>query len=130
VPPQAQVSFNFLGNESHESIGESLFHLRSTALGSEQAPKNHRPYLIEVNSWISEGRLHLSFGYSRHVFRRADITQLSAECMNILRAMIVEARHDRPEVRNRLGQVEPLTGKDNHRVKIKSGTRQHPLPRS
>jgi len=32
VPPQAQVSFNFLGNESHESIGESLFHLRSTAL--------------------------------------------------------------------------------------------------
>ncbi|HXB22565.1 MAG TPA: beta-ketoacyl synthase N-terminal-like domain-containing protein [Candidatus Solibacter sp.] len=86
--PRAQVSFNFLGQEDRASATGSLVQVQQMVMGSEYAPRNHRPYLIDVNSWISEGRLHVSFGYSRNLFRRGEMAKVSASCMSLLRAMI------------------------------------------
>jgi non-ribosomal peptide synthase protein (TIGR01720 family) len=95
--PQAQISFNFLGQNDAQAKAGALVRLQHMALGSESATENHRPYLIEVNGWVEEGRLQVSYTYSRNVFRRADLVRLSTDCKNILRTMIVNQRQTLPE---------------------------------
>jgi phthiocerol/phenolphthiocerol synthesis type-I polyketide synthase E len=95
--PQAQISFNFLGQNDAQANPATLVRLQRMALGSELAAENHRPYLIEVNGRVEEGRLHVSYTYSRNVFRRADLVRLSTDCRNILRTMLVKERQTLPE---------------------------------
>jgi amino acid adenylation domain-containing protein/non-ribosomal peptide synthase protein (TIGR01720 family) len=75
--PTAQVVFNYLGQMDALVPAGSQWTLASESTGSGRSPKQQREYLFEVNSYILDGRLHTSWGYSRNLHRETTVRRLA-----------------------------------------------------
>src|SRR5262249_448493 len=62
--PHAQVKFNYLGQLDQTLSGSSLFRPARESSGPSRTPRGRRSYLIEVNSFMIAGQLHLDWTYS------------------------------------------------------------------
>ena len=86
--PRAEVGFNYMG-QLDGLVSEPF----SLAVGAENlvnqrsagAPRLH---LVALNSWVSEGCLHLGLSYSESFHRRETVTALGEDVVRQLRAML------------------------------------------
>jgi amino acid adenylation domain-containing protein/non-ribosomal peptide synthase protein (TIGR01720 family) len=86
--PSAEIVFNYLG-QFDSVLGEtSLGQLASESSGQTRAPNNPRPYLLELNSWVSKGQLHLEWTYSTAYHRHSTIAQLAQQMLVALRSLL------------------------------------------
>jgi amino acid adenylation domain-containing protein/non-ribosomal peptide synthase protein (TIGR01720 family) len=86
--PSAEIVFNYLG-QFDSVLGEtSLGQLASESSSQTRAPENLRPYLLELNSWVSKGQLHLEWTYSTACHRRSTIAPLSQQMLTALRSLL------------------------------------------
>jgi amino acid adenylation domain-containing protein/non-ribosomal peptide synthase protein (TIGR01720 family) len=86
--PQAQVSFNYLGQLDQICSPASLFSLAETPLTAMQSSLGKRSYLIEVDAYIKDGQLQVLWGYSSLLYGRDTVQQLAGNFIGKLRALI------------------------------------------
>lgn len=88
--PRAEVSFNYLGQLDQLFPPESLFAPARESSGPAHDPRGPRHYLVEINSFVLEGQLQLSWTYSESVYRAATVEALAAEFITALQAIIAQ----------------------------------------
>ena len=86
--PQANVSFNYLG-QTDETLGpDAPFALSRLAVASGLSPRAHRVHLLDINAVVSNGRLCVDWIYSARIHRRATIEQLARNFLAQVRDLI------------------------------------------
>jgi len=90
--PQAEVSFNYLGQFDQVLSPDALFQLAKESSGSEHSQRNSRSHLLDVNGLIVEGQLHLDWIYSSNLHQRATIEGLAQNFVVTLRSLITHCQ--------------------------------------
>jgi len=86
--PQAEASFNYLGQFDQVLPESSPFGPAPESVGPVHSPRAERRYLLEVNAFISGGRLQLEWAYNEQIHRRETIARLAEEYTSALRTLI------------------------------------------
>jgi non-ribosomal peptide synthase protein (TIGR01720 family) len=86
--PPPEISFNYLGQLDQTLSESSLFRPARESSGLPHSPLGRRPHLLEVNGWVAEGQLHLEWGYSQRVHRRATVERLAQGFLEALETLI------------------------------------------
>ncbi len=92
--PQAEVSFNYLGQIDRVLNEETLFGAARESSGSYRSETGRRSYLVEINAVVAGGQLQVSWSYSTQVHHQATIAKLSAAYVQSLRAIIEHCRSE------------------------------------
>jgi non-ribosomal peptide synthase protein (TIGR01720 family) len=89
---QAEVCFNYLGQD-HQAVSGPLFFgpIRETS-GPHRSPRGSRRYLLEINGHLAGGKLLLDWTYSEHIHRRDTIERLAQHFIEALRTLIVHCQ--------------------------------------
>jgi non-ribosomal peptide synthase protein (TIGR01720 family) len=90
--PQAEISFNYLGQMDQTLSESSLFGPAKESSGPPHSPLGRRSYLLEVNGFVVAGRLHLEWSYSQRVHRRATVERLAQGFLEALGALIAHCQ--------------------------------------
>jgi non-ribosomal peptide synthase protein (TIGR01720 family) len=85
--PAAQVSFNYLG-QFDQGGQPSAFELLAGAGRLERGPRSQRPYLFEINCYVSAGRLRVEWTYCRNLHRAATVQALAKAFLTRLRDLV------------------------------------------
>ncbi|WP_442923200.1 amino acid adenylation domain-containing protein [Microcoleus sp. A6-C5] len=86
--PQAEVSFNYLGQFDQVLPKSSLLMLSSKPSGPIRSPRGNRRYLLEINGFIASNKLQLDWTYSENIHRRERIENLATGFIESLRSLI------------------------------------------
>ncbi len=89
--PQAQVSFNYLGQFHHFST-EPLLGLASENSGAIHGAANPRSHLLEIDGLISEEQLRFDWSYSKNHFKSSTIERLAQSFITALQALIAHCQ--------------------------------------
>ncbi|HKV91269.1 MAG TPA: amino acid adenylation domain-containing protein, partial [Candidatus Angelobacter sp.] len=94
--PQAEVSFNYLGQFDHVLSGTFRSALTRYAVGPGQSPNGKRFSLIYVYGLHTEGKLEINLNYSKNFHRESTMAALADSFRNELLVLVAESRA-RPE---------------------------------
>ncbi|HSR69915.1 MAG TPA: amino acid adenylation domain-containing protein [Acidobacteriota bacterium] len=86
--PTPQVSFNYLGQFDQSFSSSALFRPAPESIAPFHSPRGKRPFLLEINSLIIEGKLTLHWGYSSKQHRRATVAVLADRFMTTLSRLL------------------------------------------
>lgn len=86
--PEAEVSFNYLGQSDQLFTENSLWRMGTGQIGKIAGSLGRLPHLLYVAGIVYQGQLHVRFKYSRASFRTSTIDALSQNFLNRLRALI------------------------------------------
>ncbi len=86
-PGTPQLSFNYLGQFGGGQQGE-LFGEAAEAYGPLHSPRARRPYVLEIEAYISEGTLRVRWTYGQALHRRETIAELAEAYCTALREVI------------------------------------------
>jgi non-ribosomal peptide synthase protein (TIGR01720 family) len=86
--PQAEVSFNYLGQFDQSFDDNSLFTLAKESFGSPQSPRGSRSYLLEIDGFVSDGRLQVGWTYSEALHQQTTIAKLAENFIEKLRSLL------------------------------------------
>src|SRR5205085_1854245 len=90
--PQAEVSFNYLGQFDQALPESSLFKLAGESSGLTQSPRGSRRYLLEVSGIVLNGQLQMDWRYSRNLHQRATVEGLAEGFVKALQLLITHCR--------------------------------------
>jgi amino acid adenylation domain-containing protein/non-ribosomal peptide synthase protein (TIGR01720 family) len=90
--PQSEASFNYPGTFDREQKEAPLFGWLDESPGPLESPRRKRRYLIEINGRICEGRLQMTWTYSRNLHKRSTIERLSISFVEALRELIAHSQ--------------------------------------
>ena len=90
--PQAEVSFNYVGQFDQALPENSPFGWALESSGPNRSLRQSRQHLLDVFGIIRENRLQVSITYSRGAHRRATIEQLSTRFIEALRSLIAHCQ--------------------------------------
>ncbi|HVB37583.1 MAG TPA: hypothetical protein VND92_03565, partial [Vicinamibacterales bacterium] len=82
--PRRELVFNYLGRFD-SGTGGAAFRPAPETAGATRAPEGLRPYLLEVNGGVTDGRLRLDWTYSTASHRASTIERLSERFVDALR---------------------------------------------
>jgi amino acid adenylation domain-containing protein/non-ribosomal peptide synthase protein (TIGR01720 family) len=86
--PQAQVSFNYLGQYDQTQLATLGWKYAQESSGSIHSPKGQRHHLLNINGLVVDGRLKLEWQYSEKFHRRDTVEQLAHEYLEALETII------------------------------------------
>jgi amino acid adenylation domain-containing protein/FkbH-like protein/non-ribosomal peptide synthase protein (TIGR01720 family)/FkbM family methyltransferase len=86
--PQAQVSFNYLGQFDQAHLIPLGWKYAQESSGSIHSSKGQRRHLLNVNGLVIEGRLQLEWKYSKAFHHQATVENLAHNYVKILEAII------------------------------------------
>ncbi|MGE0127970.1 MAG: amino acid adenylation domain-containing protein [Blastocatellales bacterium] len=86
--PQAEVSFNYLGQFDQLLPEGAVFGPATESVGPVHSPRGSRRYPLEINAFISGARLQLEWTYSERIHRHETIEHLAQSYSTALRALI------------------------------------------
>ncbi len=87
--PEPEVSFNYLGQLDAAPLAAQQLRRVAAAMGADQGRGGRRPHLIDINSGVSDGRLWLTWTYSRNRHLRTTIEGLAGAFLEQLEALII-----------------------------------------
>jgi thioester reductase-like protein/non-ribosomal peptide synthase protein (TIGR01720 family) len=90
--PQAEVSFNYLGQFDQALSESSLFGLAQESSGLSCSLSGNRSYLIDINGFVAGGQLRLDWTYSEQIHRQSTIERLAQGFRSVLRSLIAHCR--------------------------------------
>ncbi|QDL07557.1 hypothetical protein DP113_06235 [Brasilonema octagenarum UFV-E1] len=85
--PQAQVSFNYLGQFDQTHLAPLGWKYAQESSGSIHSPKGQRRHLLNVNGLVIEGRLQLEWKYSKAFHHQATVENLANNYVKVLEAI-------------------------------------------
>ena len=86
--PQAEISFNYLGQFDQLLNTSSWMQLASESTGHSHGLQNNRAHLLDINSVITEERLQINWTYSPNIHQHATIESLAQEFIKTLLGLI------------------------------------------
>ena len=86
--PQAELNFNYLGQFDQMLSPTSPFELTNEDYGPRRSLKGKRRYLLEITGSIVEGKLQLSWVYSKNIHRQTTIQKLAQIFIDALEELI------------------------------------------
>jgi amino acid adenylation domain-containing protein/non-ribosomal peptide synthase protein (TIGR01720 family) len=119
--PQAEVSFNYLGQFDQLLPEGAPFGPATESVGPAHSPRGSRCYPLEINAFISGGRLQLEWTYSERIHRHETIEYLAQNYSSALRALIAHCLSteaggytpsDFPLAKLKQSKLDWLTGAD------------------
>jgi non-ribosomal peptide synthase protein (TIGR01720 family) len=90
--PPAEICFNYLGQFDRVLPNSSLFNFASESYGATRSPLGNRRYLIDINGFVSEGKLQFNWNYSQKIYREATVLNLAENFIKALRDIITHCR--------------------------------------
>ncbi|HXX01339.1 MAG TPA: condensation domain-containing protein, partial [Candidatus Acidoferrales bacterium] len=87
--PRPEISFNYLG-QFDRALSDSLLYAATESSGPSRSPRQKRPYLLEINGMVRDGKLQMRWTYSENVHRRETIDALADHCLAALRNLIIQ----------------------------------------
>jgi non-ribosomal peptide synthase protein (TIGR01720 family) len=90
--PQAEVSFNYLGQFEQETRETSAFRRSKESTGPSQSSKGMRRYLVTVNGQVMEDQLKMNWNYSENLHRYETIDSLARSFVAALQSLIHHCR--------------------------------------
>jgi amino acid adenylation domain-containing protein/non-ribosomal peptide synthase protein (TIGR01720 family) len=90
--PQAEISFNYLGQFDQVFSESSLFTLAKESSGAVNSPRGSRFHLLEINSMVMDGQLQVNWNYSEGIHHRATVESLAQGFMERLRSLITHCQ--------------------------------------
>ncbi|MCP6763250.1 MAG: amino acid adenylation domain-containing protein, partial [Fischerella sp. CENA71] len=75
--PQAQLSFNYLGQRQSQPSTDALLLYTDESCGASISEANERQYQLEVTSEVIDGRFQVSWSYNKHQYECATIQHLA-----------------------------------------------------
>ncbi|MBD0260732.1 MAG: non-ribosomal peptide synthetase, partial [Cytophagales bacterium] len=88
--PEPEIIFNYLGQFRREE--HSLFRFADEPAGDRISKKRKRPFALEINGIITDGRLEVTTAYSKEEFNAATIEAFVSNYEASLRAVIGACR--------------------------------------
>jgi amino acid adenylation domain-containing protein/non-ribosomal peptide synthase protein (TIGR01720 family) len=85
--PQAEVSFNYLGNLDRTLDSSSTFVLVNEPVGPARSERAARSHAIEVEACIFEGQLHVEWAYCGQTHTRSTMERLATVFLAHLRTL-------------------------------------------
>ncbi|MGW1200500.1 condensation domain-containing protein, partial [Streptomyces sp. NPDC002536] len=92
---QPRISFNYLGQWDGTTSQDGLVRGRLDGLGSDQAPGQGRPHLIDIVAAVSEGELRIEWIHSPGNHTTATVERLAARLLDALREIAVRTQSGR-----------------------------------
>jgi amino acid adenylation domain-containing protein/thioester reductase-like protein/non-ribosomal peptide synthase protein (TIGR01720 family) len=86
--PQAEISFNYLGQFDQQINTSSWMQPASESAGKMHGLQNNRAYVLEIDSIIAEDQLRIEWTYSTNLHQHATIENLAQEFVKILQDII------------------------------------------
>ena len=86
--PEAEVSFNYLGQFDQVLSGSALFRFAEESCGPWHSPQGKRRHLLEVLALVSNGCFEARWVYSQNMHRRETIEHLAENFLSTLRSII------------------------------------------
>ncbi|MFN6465769.1 MAG: non-ribosomal peptide synthetase [Nostoc sp. DedVER02] len=86
--PQAQVSFNYLGQFDQTHLAPLGWKYAQESSGSIHSSKGQRRHLLNVNGLVIEGRLQLEWKYSSAFHHQTTVENLAKNYMKVLEGII------------------------------------------
>jgi amino acid adenylation domain-containing protein/non-ribosomal peptide synthase protein (TIGR01720 family) len=86
--PQAEISFNYLGQFDQVLPSRSLFGVAGEPHGRAEAPEALRNHLLDVGGLVADGRLRMDWTYSEAQYERETIERLAGSFLQKLKDMI------------------------------------------
>lgn len=86
--PQAEVSFNYLGQFDQSFAESSLFELAKEPSGSCHSLQDSRSHLFEIDGMITDGQLQMVWTYSEALHRRTTVEHLAQSFIEKLQSLI------------------------------------------
>ena len=86
--PQAEVSFNYLGQMDRVLNEDTIFGAAKESSGPYRGASGRRMYLVEINAMVVGGQLQVSWSYSNQVHDRETIAAVAEQYVENLRAII------------------------------------------
>jgi non-ribosomal peptide synthase protein (TIGR01720 family) len=105
--PQAEVSFNYLGQFDQVLSTDSRFQIAKESSGRAHSRLGSRRHLLEVNALVAGGQLQLDWTYSSNLHQRATIESLAQGFLTALRSLIAHCQS--PEAGGYTPSDFPLT---------------------
>lgn len=84
----SDLLFNYLGQRSPTDTEHSVRWVADMAVGVLRNPQNSRGYLLEVNGWITQGQLHLTWTYDTLTYRSQTMAILANDYIDHLKTII------------------------------------------
>ena len=92
--PQAQISFNYLGQFNQVLNQFSMMQLASESKGEEHSLDGQRPHLLNINAIITNERLQIDWKYSTNVHQPQTIEKIAEEFIETLLELIAHCSSD------------------------------------
>ena len=86
--PQAQISFNYLGQLDTVRSSSMLLGFAKESTGLNHCPQGQRSHLLEIDSFVVDGKLQLNWTYSSNFHRRHTIERLAQMLIKTLSTLI------------------------------------------
>jgi amino acid adenylation domain-containing protein/non-ribosomal peptide synthase protein (TIGR01720 family) len=90
--PQAEVSFNYLGQFGPPAAESSPLAPARESYGPTSSPRSNRSHLLGINGSVAESRFQLDWTYSENVHQRSTIDRLAQDFMQALRSLIAHCQ--------------------------------------
>jgi len=90
--PEADISFNYLGQAGAASGERSLFRASPATAGPSRSPRGHRTHPLEIVGLVTDGRLRITLAYGSRTYRRETAERLAADYAGALRQLIRQSR--------------------------------------
>ncbi|MCY7909667.1 amino acid adenylation domain-containing protein [Bacillus inaquosorum] len=87
-----EISFNYLG-QFDQDLQQHAIQLSSYSCGSDSSGNQARPYVLNINGMITEGRMRIAISYSSKQYARETIKRLSETIQSRLRTIITHCVH-------------------------------------
>src|SRR5205807_572030 len=88
VLPQAEISFNYLGQFEQAAAEIPLFGPAEESSGPAVSQRASRSYLLDINGLVADTQLRVEWTYSEHLHHRATIEKLAERFLEALRLLI------------------------------------------
>ncbi len=86
--PEAEISFNYLGQFDQLLHTSTLFQPAQESIGPSHSPRGSRKHLLDVNGLIIGKQLRINWMYSENVHQQVTIERRAQEFLEALRSLI------------------------------------------
>jgi non-ribosomal peptide synthase protein (TIGR01720 family) len=90
--PEAELSFNYLGQVDGALDGSGPFALAPEAVGPQRGPRNRRGYLLDVVGAVVGGCLQMTWTYGESIHRQETVAKLAADFLERVRELITHCK--------------------------------------
>ncbi|MEM9266721.1 MAG: condensation domain-containing protein [Cyanobacteria bacterium P01_F01_bin.13] len=86
--PSSEILFNYLGQQNPSAKGLRV--IQDINIGPLRDSRNQRQYPLEINAWVADGQLQISWRYDTQSYRPETLTALSNNYLSALKSLIAQ----------------------------------------